>query len=116
MGMGVSLASLRKGGYHQQVAHIQFDLILALFICIGYLDTRIDETWNMAILLCFSHICASPGCSGYNPYIFHNPAHHVFGVLKNDVARLWILFFGILIRSSNRYVVSQDRIVLSQTV
>ena len=76
------------------------------------LDARIDERWNMDILLRFSHICDSPGYSGYNPYAFHNPAHHVSGVPKSDVARWWILFFVVLIHSSNRYVVNPVCIVL----
>ena len=54
----------------QPVSPVRFDLILALFICSGYLDARSDETWNMAILLRFSHIRTSLGCSGYNPYVF----------------------------------------------
>ena len=102
--------------YQQKpVSPVRFDLILALFICFGYLNARIDETWNMAILLRFSHIRASPGCSGYNPYVFHNPAHLVSGVHKNGVARLWIHFFGVLIRLSNRHGVNQDCFVLLQT-
>lgn len=70
----------------------------------------------MAILLRFSHIRASPGCSGYNPYVFHNPAHHVSDAPKKGVARLWILFFIILIHSSNQHDANPDRIVLWQTV
>ena len=96
----------------QPVSPVRFDLILALFICFGYLDARIDERLNMAILLRFSHIRTSPDCSGYNQCGLRNPVHHVSGVPKTGVVRLWIPFFDVLIRSSNRYGVSPDRIVL----
>jgi hypothetical protein len=100
----------------QPVSLVRFDLILALFICFGYLDAHIDEPWNMAILLRFSHIRALRGCSGYNPYVFHNPAHHVFCARKTSVARLWIHFFGVLIRSSNRHDVNQDCFVINRLI